>query len=102
MFWMLLSTSKCLVRTHSSIATNVCIYATLATMCKPFYMRFVSITTYAKICKITRPAVYKRIKSGRAKLLDDCEVPVIDLAFSRGHYERNNWKEIIPEPGLPF
>lgn len=64
--------------------------------------RFVSITTYAKICKITRPAVYKRIKSGKAKLLDECEVPVIDLAFSRGHYERNNWKEIIKEPLLPF
>ena len=64
--------------------------------------RFVSITTYAKICKITRPAVYKRIKSGKAKLLDECEVPVIDLAFSRGLYERNNWKGIPLEPISPF
>lgn len=64
--------------------------------------RFVSITTYAKICKITRPAVYKRIKSGKAVLLDNCEVPVIDLAFSRGEYARNNWKDVKPEPGLPF
>ena len=64
--------------------------------------RFVSITTYAKICKISRPAVYKRIKSGKAKLLDDCEVPVIDMAYSKREDQRNNWKEIIPEPILPF
>jgi len=64
--------------------------------------RFVSITTYSKICKITRPAVYKRIKSGKAKLLEQCEVPVIDLAFSRWEYERNNWKDIQTEPILPF
>lgn len=64
--------------------------------------RFVSITTYAKLCKITRPAVYKRIKSGKAKLLDECEVPVIDLVFSRGNHERNNWKEILPKPEIPF
>lgn len=64
--------------------------------------RFVSISTYAKICKISRPAVYKRIKSGKAKLLEQCEVPVIDLAFSRGKYERNNWKDIPTEPILPF
>lgn len=64
--------------------------------------RFISITTYAKICKISRPAVYKRIKSGKAKLLDDCEVPVIDMAYSKREDQRNNWKEIIPEPILPF
>ena len=64
--------------------------------------RFVSISTYAKICKISRSAVYKRIKSGKAKLLNQCEVPVIDLAFSLGHHERNNWKDIQTEPILPF
>jgi hypothetical protein len=64
--------------------------------------RFVSISTYAKICKISRPAVYKRIKSGKARLLEQCEVPVIVLAFSRGEYERNNWKDIPTEPILPF
>ncbi|HRI24375.1 MAG TPA: hypothetical protein PLZ45_06840 [Ferruginibacter sp.] len=64
--------------------------------------RFVSITTYAKLCGITRPAVYKRIKSGRAVLLDQCEVPVIDLAVSRGEYKRNNWKDVQKEPELPF
>lgn len=64
--------------------------------------RFVSITTYAKMCGITRPAVYKRIKRGKAKLLDECEVPVIDLVFSRGEYERNNWRDVLPEPELPF
>lgn len=85
------------------MAYNSLLCATLATTCKPFYMnRFVSITTYAKICKITRPAVYKRIKSGKAKLLEQCEVPVIDLAFSRGKYERNNWEDIQTEPILPF
>lgn len=64
--------------------------------------RYVSISTYAKICGITRPAVYKRIKSGKAKLLDECEVPVIDLEFSRGNYQRNNWKEIVKPYELPF
>ena len=86
----------------AGIAFNVCIGATLATPCKPFYMRFVSITTYAKLVGITRPAVYKRIKSGKAKLLDDCEVPVIDLAHSKGNCPRNDWKEIIEQPILPF
>ena len=91
------------LKSSVAIAANICITATLATTCKPFYMnRFVSITTYAKICKITRPAVYKRIKSGKARLLEQCEVPVIDLAFSRGEYERNNWKDIQTEPILPF
>ncbi len=86
-----------------AIAANSILSAVLATGCKPFYMnRFVSITTYAKMCRITRPAVYKRIKSGRAKLLDQCEVPVIDLAFSRGLHERNNWKDVPKEQGLPF
>lgn len=64
--------------------------------------RFVSITTYARLCKISREAVYKRIKKGTAKLLDECEVPVVDLAFSRGEYKRNNWKNIPEEPILPF
>lgn len=75
----------------------------MATLCKPFFMnRFVSITTYAKICKISRPAVYKRIKSGRAVLLNDCEVPVIDLAFSKGFQEVNIWEDIAPMPKMPF
>lgn len=64
--------------------------------------RFVSITRYAQLCKITREAVYKRIKSGKAVLLDICEVPVIDLAFSKGTNDRNNWKEIKKEKKLPF
>lgn len=64
--------------------------------------RYVSITKYAKLCGISREAVYKRIKSGKAVLLDDCEVAVIDLAFSRGKYERNNWRKIKPEPVMPF
>ena len=64
--------------------------------------RFVSITKYAKLCGITREAVYKRIKSGRAKLLDLSEVPVIDLSESKGTDNRNKWKE-IPEPEkMPF
>ncbi len=88
------------------LAPNVCIYVTMATHCKLFIMendfRFVSITRYAKLCKITREAVYKRIKSGKAILLDICEVPVIDLAFSKGTDTRNNWKEIKEEKELPF
>lgn len=64
--------------------------------------RFVSITRYAELCKISREAVYKRIKSGKARLLDICEVPVIDLAFSKGTDDRNNWKEIDPVQKLPF
>lgn len=51
--------------------------------------RFVSITKYAKLCGITREAVYKRIKSGKTKLLDICEVPVVDLAVSKGGDTRN-------------
>ena len=64
--------------------------------------RFLSITSYAKICGITRPAVYKRIKSGKVKLLEDSEVPVIDMAFSKGNCPRNNWEEIKTGYVLPF
>ena len=64
--------------------------------------RFVSITRYAQLCNITREAVYKRIKSGKAKLFELCEAPVIDLAFSKGTNDRNDWKEITPEQKLPF
>jgi len=85
-----------------AVAANTSLGVTLATPCKPFYMRFVSITTYAKLVGITRPAVYKRIKSGKAKLLDDCEVPVIDMAHSKGNCPRNDWKDLIPKPVCPF
>jgi len=55
-------------------------------------MRYVSITTYAKMVGITRPAVYKRIKRGVTVLMPDCEVPVVDLQLSKGKLTRNNWK----------
>lgn len=64
--------------------------------------RFVSITTYARLSNITREAVYKRIKSGAAKLFELSEQPLIDLAFSKGIDQRNNWKEIIETDELPF
>jgi len=64
--------------------------------------RFVSITRYAQLCGITREAVYKRLKSGKATTLDICEVPVIDLANSKGTDDRSEWKEIKPEYKLPF
>jgi len=59
-------------------------------------MRYVTITTYAKMVGISRESVYKRIKKGTAVLLEDCESPdcespVIDLQRSRGKMERNDW-----------
>lgn len=46
--------------------------------------------------------MYKRIKSGRTKLLDICEVPVVDLAESKGANTRTKWKD-VPEPEkMPF
>ena len=51
--------------------------------------RFVSITTYAKLCGISRESVYKRIRRGTAVLLEDCEVPVIDTRRSKGMMQRN-------------
>lgn len=53
-------------------------------------MRYVSITTYAKMCGISRESVYKRIKKGTAVLLHDCEVAVIDTWVSKGALTRNN------------
>lgn len=64
--------------------------------------RFVSITRYAQLCGISREAVYKRLKSGKAKTLDICEVQVIDLANSKGTDDRYNWNEIDPVQKLPF
>jgi hypothetical protein len=56
--------------------------------------RFVSITTYAKLVGINRESVYKRIKKGTAVLLEISEVPIIDLARSKGTMTRNKWPEI--------
>lgn len=64
--------------------------------------RFVSISTYAKLVGISRPSVYKRIKSGNAVLLESSEVAIIDLAQSKGFTKRNNWTEIKPQPDCPF
>lgn len=57
-------------------------------------MRYVSITTYAKICGISRESVYKRIKKGTAILLKDCEVAVIDTYQSKGKMQRNDFTKI--------
>jgi len=57
-------------------------------------MRYVSITTYAKLVGISRESVYKRIKKGTAVLLDDCEVPVVDVQQSRGKMQRNDWSAL--------
>ena len=57
-------------------------------------MRYVSITTYANICGISRESVYKRIKKGTAILLQDCEVAVIDTYLSKGKMQRNDFTKI--------
>lgn len=57
-------------------------------------MRYVSITTYAKLVGINRESVYKRIKRGKVCLLEDCEVPVVDLWNSQGKMTRNDWSSI--------
>lgn len=57
-------------------------------------IRYVSISTYAKMVGISRPAVYKRLKKGHAVLLADCEVPVIDLTQSRGNRKRSDWSKL--------
>lgn len=57
-------------------------------------MRYVSITTYAKICGISRESVYKRIKKGTAILLEDSEVAVIDTYLSKGKMQRNDFTKI--------
>jgi hypothetical protein len=41
--------------------------------------RFVTITTYANLCKINRESVYKRIKAGKLHVSEYCEHPLIDL-----------------------
>lgn len=57
-------------------------------------MRYVSITTYAKMCGISRESVYKRIKKGTAILLEDSEVAVIDTYQSKGKMQRNDFTKI--------
>lgn len=64
--------------------------------------RFVSITTYAELVGISRESVYKRIKKGTAVKLESCEVPVIDLAMSKGTMTRNDWSKIIEPDKIPF
>ena len=63
-------------------------------------MRYVSITTYAKLVGISRESVYKRIKAGTVTLLESSEVPVVDLARSKGTMTRNDWPEIV-QPDIP-
>jgi predicted DNA-binding protein YlxM (UPF0122 family) len=65
-------------------------------------MRYVSITTYAKMCGISRESVYKRIKKGTAILLDDCEVSVIDTYRSRGKMQRNDFTNIKTDNNLDW
>ena len=62
--------------------------------------RFVSITRYAEIVGISREAVYKRIDSGSAVLFEQSEVPLVDLARSKGTMTRNDWPEIV-QPDVP-
>lgn len=64
-------------------------------------MRYVSITTYAKMVGINRVSVYKRIKRGTAVLLGDCEIPVIDLKLSKGNMVRNDFKSPIAQLTQP-
>jgi predicted DNA-binding transcriptional regulator AlpA len=40
--------------------------------------RFVTIGTYAKLCGVTREAIYKRIKAGTLTVSEYCEHPLID------------------------
>jgi len=42
-------------------------------------IRFVSITTYAKMCGIKRTSVYDRLKSGKLEVSKFCEGSMIDL-----------------------
>lgn len=51
---------------------------------------------------ISRPAVYKRIKSGKAVLMDDCEVSLIDTDASIGKIVRNNFKKPNQAPSDVF
>ena len=41
--------------------------------------RFVTIGSWAKLAGIQRESVYKRLKSGRIKISDICEHPLIDI-----------------------
>ena len=65
-------------------------------------MRYVTITTYSKMVGISRPAVYKRIKSGKAVLMADCEVSLIDTEASIGKMTRNNFKKPNEAPKAFF
>jgi len=42
-------------------------------------IRFVNITTYAKMCGIKRTSVYDRLKSGKLEASKFCEGSMIDL-----------------------
>jgi predicted DNA-binding transcriptional regulator AlpA len=41
--------------------------------------RFVRVKTWAKLAKMKRESVYKRIKSGRLAYSKYCEMPAIDI-----------------------
>lgn len=42
-------------------------------------IRFVNITSYAKMCGIKRTSVYDRLKSGKLMFSKYCEVGMIDI-----------------------
>jgi len=56
--------------------------------------RFVTISTYARLCKINRESVYKRIKSGRVQVSSFCEHPLIDIE----EYPPNRSRQKIDKP----
>ena len=52
--------------------------------------RFVTITTFAKLSEVSLDAIYKRIKRGKLKYSDLCEMSAIDLhKYSPGKFKHN-------------
>ena len=56
--------------------------------------RFVTISTYAKLCGINRESVYKRLKSGKLQISESCEHPLIDVE----EYPPNRLKQLSFQP----
>ena len=63
--------------------------------------RFITIGTWAKLAGITREGAYKRIKSGKLKVSEYCEHPLIDINDYPPYTFRHKPKEFI-KPLCPF
>lgn len=64
--------------------------------------RFLTIKSWAKLAGINRESAYKRIKSGKLKYSEHCEMPAIDIEEFPPNKLRHDFIKIESKNICPF